>query len=70
MLANLASDPHYKGVSEDVAALAEPLIQKHNLAKAQSNYEKERRKDEKDLLIRKNLGRLEKQVEEVVFVDN
>ena len=57
-------------MSEDVAALAEPLIQKHNLAKAQSNYEKERRKDEKDLLIRKNLGRLEKQVEEVVFVDN
>ena len=57
-------------MSEDIAALAEPLIQKHNLAKAQSNYEKERRKDEKDLLIRKNLGRLEKQVEEVVFVDN
>ena len=57
-------------MSEDVAALAEPLIQKHNSAKAQSNYEKERRKDEKDLLIRKNLGRLETQVEEVVFVDN
>ena len=57
-------------MSEDIAVLAEPLIQKHNLARAQSYYEKERRKDEKDHLIRKNLGRLEKQVEEVVFVDN
>ena len=34
------------------------------------DYEKEKRKDEKDVLIRKNLGRLEKQVEDVVFTDN
>ena len=40
-------------------------MQKHNVA--QSNYEKEKTKDEKEVLIRKNLGRLEKQVEEVVL---
>ena len=52
-------------MSKDVAAVAAPLMQKHNVA--QSNYEKEKKKDEKEFLIRKNLGRLEKQVEEVVL---
>ena len=64
MLANLASNLSFQGVSEDIATIAAPLMQKHNVA--QSNYEKEK-KDEKDVLIRKNLGRLEKQVEEVVL---
>ena len=60
----LTSDLHFEGVSEDIATVTATLMQKHNVA--QSSYEKEK-KDEKEVLIRKKLGRLEKQVEEVVL---
>ena len=66
MLAYLASDPQFEGVSEDVASLAAPLMQKHNITRedAIKLMEKERKSDQKEMIIRKNMGRLQKQVEE------
>ena len=66
MLAYLALDPRFQGVSEDVASLAAPLMQKHNVNRedAVKLMEKERKSDEKQMIIRKNMGRLQKQVEE------
>ena len=68
MLANLASDPRFEGVSEDVASLAAPLMQKHNVP-TKSRAEEQMRKEQKQDIIKKNLGRIERQVEDVEQVD-
>ena len=49
-----------------MASLAAPLMQKHNVSRedAVELMEKERKSDEKEMIIRKNMGRLQKQVEE------
>ena len=66
MLAYLASDPRFEGVSEDVASLAAPLMQKHNVTRqnAVKLTEQERKNEQKEMIIRKNMGRLQKQMEE------
>ena len=66
MLAYLASDPWFEGVSEDVASLAAPLMQKHNVTRqnAVKLMEQERKNEQKEMIIRKNMGRLQKQMEE------
>ena len=52
-------------MSEDVASLAAPLMQKHNVPPKNKGEEK-RKQEEKQDIIRKNLGRIERQVEAVV----
>ena len=66
MLAYLASDPQFEGVLEDVASLAAPLMQKHNVTRqnAVKLMEQERKNEQKEMIIRKNMGRLQKQMEE------
>ena len=51
---------------EDVASLAAPLMQKHNVTRhsAVKLMEKERKSEQKEMIIRKNIGRLQKQMEE------
>ena len=65
MLAYLTSDPQFEGVSEDVASLAAPLMQKHNIGREEiaKIMEKERKSDQKEMIIRKTIGKLQKQVE-------
>ena len=66
MLAYLTSVPRFEGISEDVASLAAPLMQKHNIGREdiEKLMEKERKSDQKEMIIRKNIGRLQKQVED------
>ena len=65
-LAYLASDPRFEGVSEDVTSLAAPLMQKHNVIRqnAVKLMEQERKNEQKEMIIRKYMGRLQKQMEE------
>ena len=60
------TDPRFEGVSEDVASLAAPLMQKHNVTRenAVKLMEQERKNEQKEMIIRKNIGRLQKQMEE------
>ena len=52
-------------MSEEVASLAAPLMQKHNVT-PQKTFEDRKKKEQKEDIIRKNLGIIERQVEEVV----
>ena len=49
-----------------MASLAAPLMQKHNIHREEAAklMERERKSDQKEMIIRKNMGRLQKQVEE------
>ena len=51
-----------ESVSEDVASLAAPLMQKHNIHREEAAkfMERERKSDQKEMIIRKNMGRLQK----------
>ena len=51
---------------DDVAPLTASLVQKHNLGQhaAIKAIQKERRKEHKEQIIRKNMGRLKKLVED------
>ena len=48
-----------------MTSLAAPLMQKHNIGREDiaKLMEKERKSDQKEMIIRKNIGRLQKQVE-------
>ena len=65
----LISDPNLKDVNEDVATVVGPLMQKHGFGfreKEMHQSEKEEKQKEKERIIKKNQGRIESHILEIM----
>ena len=65
----LISDPNLKDVNEDMATVVGPLMQKHGLAfkeKELHQSQKDEKQKEKERIIKKNKGRIESQMMEII----
>ena len=65
----LISDPNLKDVDEDVANVVVPLMLKHGVdfkQKEMHQSEKEEKQREKERIIKKNKGRIESQMVEII----